>query len=104
LDIEEPDYSSEYDSDLGEQANGERVTERRTLRTCWADLDPTPWAQVANQAAAATAVRRYHDALVAINALPAAQRESALAMVGDLTGQDIQAVASRVEDAARRAR
>jgi hypothetical protein len=101
--IDEPAFSTDYLADTGtDPATGARLTERRTLYTAWADLDATPWEDVADQAAAAAAVKRYHHALVAINQMTTEQREAALAAIGDLTGLALDAVVARVEAAARR--
>ncbi len=98
MDEGEPSYTTDYECDAG----GRR--QRCTLRTCWSDLDPTPWRDVADKARTALAVRRFHEALVAINQLPSLAREAALAGIGDLTGLDLETVAARVEAAAARAR
>jgi hypothetical protein len=104
MDIDEPSFSTDYHADLGnDPATGARRTELRTLVTAWADLDATPWKRVADKAAAKAAVRRYHDALVAINEMRADDREAALAAIGDLTGASFDVVVGRVEAAARRA-
>jgi hypothetical protein len=103
--IDEPAFSTDYLADAGtDPKTGTRLTERRTLHTEWADLDTTPWERVADQAAAATAVKRYHQALVAINKMTADEREAALAAIGDLSGLDLATVVARVEAAARSAK
>ena len=103
MEIEEPNFSTSYEADLGGQpATGVRITERRTLHTAWADLDSTPWEQVQDKAATSAAVRRYHEALVAINEMHADDRDAALASIGDLSSHDLYALATLVEEAARR--
>ena len=104
MDIDEPSFSTDYHADAGvDAATGARRTELRTLQTAWADLDPTPWERVVHKEAAAAAVRRYHDALVAINEMPADDRDRALAAIGDLTGATFDVVVARVEAAAKSA-